>query len=300
MPISLTFPATDSWTFSLPPLTRWAPLLRWIDRHEHMVYRVQDGEVSLWLPAEVGEGWLAVQPLDETRLVLRIHHRGSLARAQVEAFLADWWDLDRDLAPFYAAYQDDPLLGPSLRANRGARIVGFPDLFEALVIGILGQQVNVAFAYRLKQRLTEAAGQAGEWQDEIWWRFPRPQDLLGLSVAQLREMQISQRKAEYLLGVAEAMAAGHFTKASLQAMPWTDQMTTLTALRGIGPWTAQYVALKCLHSPRAFPAGDAGLQNAVKRILHMDRKPTIDELQALAQPWQGWEAYATWFLWMSE
>jgi len=299
MPYSLQFSERSRWIFVLPPLTRWSLLLRWIDRHETMVYRVRDGMLQLWLPSEVGEGWLSVQPQRETELELTLHHAAELRPERVEAFLGEWWDLDRDLSPFYDRFETDPLLAESLRRNRGARIVGFPDLFEALVIGILGQQVNVAFAYRLKQRLTEAFGQAGDWQGETWWRFPSPADLQGAELASLREMQISQRKAEYLLGVAEAMTQERFTKAGLLAQSWQEQLHTLTALRGIGHWTAQYVSLKCLHHPRAFPAGDAGLQNAVKRLLHMERKPTVEELHELAESWQGWEAYATWFLWMS-
>ena len=299
MPVSLHFPKHTAWTFSLPPHTRWPMLLRWIDRHEQMVYRLEDDRLKLWLPAEVGDGFLTLAPQSDTALGLELHHNGSMQPPQVEAFLGEWWDLTRDLEPFYQRFRTDPLLQASLRQNHGARIVGFPDLFEALVIGILGQQVNVAFAYTLKQRLTKAYGRAGEWEGATWWRFPRPADLVDVEVATLREMQISQRKAEYLRGVAQAMAQGTLSKASLVQRPFTEQQATLTALRGIGPWTAQYVCLKCLHQVRAFPAGDAGLQNNVKRLLHMDRKPSVAELQELAQAWAGWEAYATWFLWMS-
>lgn len=298
MVMSLTFSHTDTWVLTLPPHTRWSQLLRWIDRHEAMVYRWADGKLRLWLPREVGEGFLEVTPTSETDLHLSLFHRGEMAPSQAAFFLSEWWDLTRDLSPFYESFQDDPLLGPSLQASHGARIVGFPDLFEALVIGILGQQVNVGFAYRLKQRLTDAYGHVGTWQGERWWRFPQPERIAEADISHLREMQISQRKAEYLLGVAGAMAEGQLSKASLMMKPWEEQMATLTALRGIGNWTAQYVCMKCLHSPQAFPAGDAGLQNAVKRLLHMDRKPTVEELYELAQPWAGWEAYATWFLWM--
>ncbi len=282
----------------LPPHTRWSQLLCWIDRYESRVYRLADSQLRLWLPASVGEGWLTVWPEGEEQLALTLHHAGQPARQAVEAFLRAWWDLDRDLAPFYRAFAQDDLLGPLLARHHGARIVGFPDLFEALVIGILGQQVNVAFAYTLKHRLTEAYGQSREQQGEVWWRFPRPADLAGASVAALRQMQVSQRKAEYLLGVAEAMHTGQLDKAQLLQMDFEAQVEALTALRGIGNWTAQYVCLKCLHSLRAFPAGDVGLQNSVKQLLHMARKPSVEELYELAHPWQGWEAYATWFLWM--
>lgn len=299
MPNPRIFPHHEEWNFSLPSHTRWSMLLRWIDRYETMTYRLEEDQLKLWLPAEVGEGFLSISPKGETALDLQLAHDGNLHQSEVEEFLGKWWDLERDMGPFYATFKDDPLLKASIEQNHGARIVGFPDLFEALVIGILGQQVNVAFAYTLKQRLTEAYGQSGDWDGQTWWRFPRPQNLIGVEIRTLREMQISQRKAEYLQGVAQAMADGQFTKESLETQPFEEQMATLTALRGIGPWTAQYVCMKCLHSLRAFPAGDAGLQNNAKRLLAMDRKPTIGELQELAKSWSGWEAYATWFLWMA-
>ncbi len=295
----LPYHQVESWDFGFPPLTSWRQLMRWIDRWERMVYRVEGESIRMWLPAEVGEGFLAISPLHDQALSLRLFHAGGLNRKAVEQHLRAWWDLDRDMAPFFERFANDGLLRESLKTNQGARIVGFPDLFENLVLGILGQQVNVAFAYTLKQRLTEAFGEVAEFQGETWWRFPRPATLAEASVGQLREMQISQRKAEYVLGVARAMAGNEFSKESLMAMDWAGQMATLTALRGIGSWTAQYVCMKCLHSIRAFPAGDAGLQNAVRDLLAMDRKPTEAELIELSAQWEGWEAYAVWFLWMS-
>ena len=263
------------------------------------MYRVEDDTIRMWLPRAVGNGFLTITSVSDNQLQLRLDHSGDLDEKQVEAFLRRWWDLDRDMALFYQQFADDDLLKDSIVANRGARIVGFPDLFEALVIGILGQQVNVQFAYTLKQRLTEAYGEHLDWQGETWWRFPEPAQLGSVSVQELRDMQISQRKAEYLLGVAGAMADGRLSKEELEQQSFAEQMSALTALRGIGAWTAQYVCMKCLHGMDAFPAGDAGLQNAVKSLLGMDRKPTVEELQELATAWKGWEAYATWFLWMS-
>lgn len=293
------FSSRSQWNITLPDYASWAKIFRWIDRWEKMVYRVEEEAIRMWLPASVGDGFLLIQPENDVELSLTLDHHEGVGEKEVMNFLSQWWDLDRDMSPFYAAFQEDPLLGDSMMKNRGARIVGFPELFEALVLGILGQQVNVQFAYTLKQRITEAYGNKLIWKDEVWWRFPEPESILRSSVAELREMQVSTRKAEYILGVAEAMANHAFTKESLHTLDLADQMRTLTALRGIGPWTAQYVCMKCLHTMEAFPAGDAGLQNSVRDILKMERKPTIEELYELAANWKGWEAYAVWFLWMN-
>lgn len=276
-------------------------LLRWLDRYETYTYEIRDQGLRLWLPAGVSDGILAIEPESDTLLTLTLAGGTQADQPAVAAFLRDWWDLDRDLGPFYAQFQEDPLLAASLRSNYGARVVGFPDLFEALTIGILGQQVNVQFAYTLKGRLTAACGHHREDPEDGHrrWRFPQPADLAGVTVDDLRDMQISRRKAEYLLGVAEEMAAGKLQRGTLLPLSLEVQTQRLTQLRGIGPWTAHYVALKCLHQQRAFPAGDAGLQNNVKRLLGLERKPSVEELQTLARPWAGWETYATWFLWMA-
>ncbi len=295
----MPFSQSDTWTFCLPPLAAWTPIFHWIDRWEHTVYRVEKEIIRMWLPRQVGNGLLTIQPRCETELELTLVHEQHVTRKVVEQFLATWWDLDRNMQPFYDQFTDDSLLRSSITWNRGARIVGFPDLFEALVVGILGQQVNVKFAYTLKQRLTEAYGEALDWNGATWWRFPTYDAVLGADPDTLRQMQISKPKAEYILGAAEAMAEGRLLTQSLKGLPFPQQMDVLTSLRGIGNWTAQYVCMKCLHSIEAFPAGDAGLQNAAKSLLGMDRKPTVEELDELASAWKGWEAYATWFLWMS-
>ena len=71
----------------------------------------------------------------------------------------------------------------------------------------------------------------------------------------------------------------------------------LIRIRGIGPWTANYVLMRCLQMPMAFPIADVGLHLALKQALGWDRKPTIPEIRELAAGWSGWEAYATFYLW---
>ena len=71
----------------------------------------------------------------------------------------------------------------------------------------------------------------------------------------------------------------------------------LTKIRGIGPWTANYVLMRCLRFTSAFPIDDVGLHNAVKHVIGSEQKPTKEELLNLSAPWKGWEAYATFYLW---
>ncbi|GGF66342.1 DNA-3-methyladenine glycosylase [Paenibacillus albidus] len=227
---------------------------------------------------------------------------GELPGAQQQEWLAryimEWFDLDRDLAPFYTLAAADPLLGPLAERFHGLRIVGIPDLFEALSWAILGQQVNLAFAYRLKQRLTAEYGRSLEWEGHTYYCFARPEDLLDVSVEELCTLQLTRSKARTILEVAALLARGELSREALLSLPSPEAAEKeLVAIRGIGPWTAQYVRMRCLRDPSSFPVGDVGLQNAVKVLTGMDKKPTPAELVQLSAGWRGWEAYATFYLW---
>ncbi|MNC63442.1 DNA-3-methyladenine glycosylase [compost metagenome] len=101
-----------------------------------------------------------------------------------------------------------------------------------------------------------------------------------------------------MLEVAALIAGGGLSRAELLALPSPEAAEQrLLKIRGVGPWTSQYVRMRCLRDATSFPVGDVGLQNAVKFLTGMDRKPTPAELLELALPWRGWEAYATFYLW---
>jgi DNA-3-methyladenine glycosylase II len=219
-------------------------------------------------------------------------------RAGVEQYVREWFDLDTDLGPFYKMVQTDELLKKAINTFYGLRIMGIPDLFEALCWGILGQQINLPFAYTLKRRLVETFGKSVEHNGESHWLFPAPVDIAGLTVADFDGLQMTVKKTEYLIGVAKLMAEGKLTKEQLQATEnLKEAEKMLVAIRGIGPWTANYVLMRCLRFPNAFPIDDVGLHNALKHLLGRDQKPSKEEILRLSSGWTGWEAYATFYLW---
>ena len=109
-----------------------------------------------------------------------------------------------------------------------------------------------------------------------------------------------EEKTEYLKETAARVMNGTIDQEALQSVQSLDELEKqLTKIRGIGAWTANYVIMRCLRHPSAFPAGDAGLQNAVKKLLELDRKPDEARLKMLASDWKGWEAYACFYLWQA-
>ena len=214
---------------------------------------------------------------------------------EIIAFVTDWLDLDRDISGFYQLAADDLVLSEAAARYKGLQIVGIPRLFEALCWAIIGQQVNISFAYTLKNRLVEEYGSFILWQGEKYWTFPLPQFIAKLAPYDLTKLQLSRGKAEYLLTIARAIADGSLTKQDLLEVESEAALERLTSYRGIGRWTAEYVMLKALRRRDVFPGGDAGLKNAVKARLGHELTP--QEMRTLADSWQGWEAYATLYLW---
>ncbi|MCL6457004.1 MAG: DNA-3-methyladenine glycosylase [Gorillibacterium sp.] len=216
---------------------------------------------------------------------------------ELACYVRDWFDLERNLEPFYQLASADPLLSPLIKSFYGLRLVGIPDLFEALCWAIVGQQVNLTFAYKLKQRLTEVYGDALEWEGNTYRSFPAPERFQEVTLEQLCSLQLTKNKAQTILEVARLIASGQLSRDQLLALKPEAAEHKLTAIRGIGPWTAHYVRMRCLRDQTAFLIGDVGLHNAIKHVAALERKPTVGELQTLFANWRGWEAYATFYLW---
>ncbi|SDS43795.1 DNA-3-methyladenine glycosylase II [Paenibacillaceae bacterium GAS479] len=296
----------------LPELFSWSAMLGYLARSsDETLYRISDGAVSK-LFYEHGE--MALVRFEyvsgqTTAFLSSAHHLEAsfLApngeapsprmKALVRRYAEEWFDLDRDLTDFYALAQRDPLLRGAAEEFHGLRIVGIPDLFEAICWGIIGQQINLSFAYTLKKRFTEAFGRQMERDGELFWAFPKPEDVAKLQVQDIAVLQMTARKSEYLIGAAKALVDGSIDKASLLTGGWAQAERRLLAMRGIGPWTAHYVLMRCLRMPEALPAADVGLHHAIRVTAAMDRKPTEAEVRELAKAWAGWEAYATFYLW---
>lgn len=219
-------------------------------------------------------------------------------RASVARYVREWFDLDTDLVPFYELAENDALLKRAIASFYGLRLMGIPDLFEAICWGIIGQQINLTFAYTLKRRLVENFGRRVEYDGEDYWIFPTAHEIAALTVEDLVGLRMTVKKCEYLIDVAKLMDEGKLTKELLLAAgSHKNAEKMLVKIRGIGPWTANYVLMRCLRFPSAFPIDDVGLHNALKHVLGTESKPTKEEILQLSANWEGWESYATFYLW---
>ena len=222
-----------------------------------------------------------------------------LQREKTKQFVTEWFDLETDLKPFYQLAKKDELLKPLIKKYSGYRIVGQPDLFESLVWAVLGQQINLGFAYTLKQRFVEKFGDALHWNGNTYHLFPSPEKVASLTDDDLLPLQFSRQKSKYTVGIAQAFVEGSNSKHQLTGLPLAEAKEKLMTIKGIGNWTANYALMKTFRYPDAFPLEDAGLHNALKNQLGLDKKPSLDQVKKIFKKYAGWEAYATLYLWKS-
>jgi len=221
-------------------------------------------------------------------------------RARVAKYVWDWFDLGTDLRPFYRMTKNDPVLKQLAGDHFGLRMITIVDLFEAICWAMIGQQINLAFAYTLKKRFVESFGWKFNFDQREFYLFPTPQTISRLTVADLRCLQFTGRKSEYIIELASKIGNGSLTKnALLGDGNFGTARKKLIDLRGVGKWTAEYVCMRSLNDPTAFPIDDVGLHNAVKRQLGLNEKPTIADMFHYSAGWKNWQAYATFYLWNS-
>jgi DNA-3-methyladenine glycosylase II len=266
------------------------------------MYRIEDNRIYKLLPHHNERALVEISSLEGGKLLIRFADKTAAPsermREAVRQYVKEWFDFGTDLLPFYEMAGKDPLLSQVTGRFYGLRSIGIPDLFEALCWGILGQQINLAFAYQLKRRFVEAFGSNADWNGRSYWLFPTSRRIAELNVSDMTPLQINVKKAEYLIGVARLVAEGKLTKQDLlEAGGLKNAEKQLVQIRGIGPWTANYALMRCLRFPSAFPIDDVGLHNAIKHLLGWDRKPTVAEIRELASGWTDWESYATFYLW---
>lgn len=229
--------------------------------------------------------------------------RGSWTKSNEQAiiqFVSEWLEPLKDTKPFYLLLQKAPAISYMTTRFAGLRLIGIPDLFEALTWSIIGQQINLTFAYKLKRRIVERYGKCILHEGKQYHTFPISEVLANASVTDLREMQFSQKKAEYMIGLATIFASKELSKEKLRALPHLqDRQKALTAIRGIGIWTANYALMKSLREPTCFPYGDAGLYNALIRHGIITQKNDTVAVDEFFRAFPDWESYVVFYLWRS-
>ena len=202
-------------------------------------------------------------------------------------------DLDADPVAIYEALRREPLIGAAVARDPGRRVPGAADGFELAVRAVIGQQVSVPGARTVAGRLVEAAGDPlPEPSGSVTHLFPTPEALAALAEREPGVFAMPAGRRRALVALAEAVIDG-----SVVIDPGADPQelrSSLVALPGIGPWTAEYVAMRALRDPDAFMSTDLGIRRGARSIGLPD-DPT--QLVAASESWRPWRSYAMTHLW---
>ena len=184
---------------------------------------------------------------------------------------------DQNPSDFYEFAASDDILKPLVNLFKGLHIPQTLTVYEGLITAIIGQQINTNVASMLRSLIIELYGVSTSINGETFYSF-------------------SRRKAEYIHSISEKEATGQIDLESTKKMTIEEATETLTCLRGVGPWTIQWLLIRSLGFSDGFPSGDLALQKILSESLNTREKMTSEEALAFSQRWTPYRSWATTFI----
>lgn len=228
-----------------------------------------------------------------TKEALSLEQQQSLIQTVRHMFMTDY-----QLAPLYEQMEADVHLRQLATAFRGLRYLLDPDLFQSMIRTIIGQQLNLAFAASLTHRLLTLAGDSlVDEEGNTYLLFPTPEAMAALSVEQLRELQFSQRKAEYVIDFAKAVVDQRIDLNRLSTMSDEEVIEYLLPLRGIGRWTIECLLMFGMGRPDLLPAADIGIRNGIQLVYGLSEKPDEAMIRKIGKSWAPFRSYVSLYIW---
>lgn len=253
------------------------------------VERVTDQIYARSIRVNDASGWLEIRRAKGTdALELSVHGLEPPALFNVVSRVRQMFDLAADPADVRAVLRHDALLAPLLRARPGLRVPGAWDPFEIAVRAVLGQQISVAAARTFAARLVSRYGSAISAGEGLTHLFPEPAQLAN---ADLSVIGLTRSRAATIKALAVAVRDGQIRFDA--SSPVDEVRAALLNIAGIGSWTAEYIAMRGLGDPDAFPAEDLVL----RRMAGRDKALTAAVLRKRSETWRPWRAYVVTHLW---
>ncbi|WP_339488186.1 DNA-3-methyladenine glycosylase family protein [Pseudomonas sp. EL_65y_Pfl2_R95] len=284
-----------------PVLLAYTAPWHWQQFHAHFALRkllgVEHlGENSYTRSFQLGDyaGWFKIEPLlEQNALKLSVSDSAIGCLDQLIPRVRRMFDLDTDPLAIAQHFSADPHVAELVKLNPGLRLPTAFDPFEQAVRAIVGQQVTVKAAVTVTGRLVSRLGEPlqGTNPEGIERLFPLPQAIAG---ANLEGIGMPGKRVQTLQYFAGQIASGAL-QLSMQH-GYLALVEKLCALPGIGPWTAEYIALRAFGEPDAFPASDLGL---LKAPIWGAQGISARQLHAHAEAWRPWRAYAAAHLWQN-
>ena len=285
-------PLATSFSVNLPEEFREANVLGYFGRDPQSVCEAVDGR-ELWLSTNLERGPAVV------------HLRFEDGEAHCDVVGGSGLSAHRGIVRILGLRQDPKgFEQQAIRIGRESLFEGRAGLrmpltfapYDAVIWSIVGQQVNLAFAYTLRRRLAEFVGTR---LTETLFSPPSPSEVARLQVEELLPLQFSRRKAEYLIGMSRQIDEGLIRLDEMEAGSATRAEQILLGVRGLGPWSAHYLLMRGFGFADCLPVGDTGLTSALQKMHALEVRPDAAVTRELLEPFSPHRSLACLHLWQS-
>ncbi|HVS52619.1 MAG TPA: Ada metal-binding domain-containing protein [Opitutaceae bacterium] len=283
-------PSTRRFAIALPENYPLGYLRRALSRDSQSVTEKLEGARYTAAIRLGGEPSLLRLEISPRRIAVEISAGSAI---EAHAIVVGLLGLDQDAAAF-ARLAKKLGLARLVAGRTGLRISQTPTVFDGLLWAIIGQQINFPFACALKRRLIERAGTP---LAEGLFAPPAPAAVAALAPADLLPLQFSRQKADYVIATARLVAQGTLDLAALRALSATRAERTLLAIRGLGPWSVNYLMMRALGFPDCVPLGDTGVTSGLQALLELEERPDLDATRRLMAIFSPHRSLATAHLW---
>jgi DNA-3-methyladenine glycosylase II len=209
--------------------------------------------------------------------------------------------LNFNLTPFYEETKHDQTMSRIVQQLRGLKSPTTPTAFEAMVDSIVEQQISLKVANSIEHKLIKRFGDALNLDGAVYYAYPTPHNLASASIDEIRQCGLSQRKAEYIHGIAELVANGELAIEKLKDSNDPDAIISeLDRVRGVGVWTAELTMLRGMKKFDALPADDLGLRRVIARYYRGGTLIKSAEARQIAENWGRWKGLAAYYLVVAE
>ena len=190
----------------------------------------------------------------------------------------EYWDMAKE-----ELSRKDDVLHEIINEFNDLELVSRGDLFYTLIRSVIGQQISVKAASTVWSRFCERIGDI------------EPKNILSADIEALRSCGLSQRKAEYVIGISESWS--DYDSLEWKEMSDEEIIQELIKLRGVGKWTAEMILIFTMLRPDVFPIGDIGMIRGIEKSYNSGEKMSIEELYAISEKWKPWRTVACCFMW---
>jgi DNA-3-methyladenine glycosylase II len=203
---------------------------------------------------------------------------------------------DDDIKSFYKIASKDIKFKGVINNMYGLRAPKTPTVYEALIIAITEQQIALPVAIALRKRLVERYADFIQVKGKKYYSFPTPKQLAEAKPEDIKKLKFSMKKAEYIVGVSKEVYSGNIDLEKMKDWKTEEVLGKLTKIRGIGPWTVEYMMCRGMGRYDALPASDMGLRNAVTRLLGSKDKASETEVRKLMKQFGKNKGIAAFYL----